>query len=99
MSTHIDATFYQRFYEYLELKSKSTDAALPPMDETFKRIMEQDPELSSNNKFIMDAFRGSFEVKENPKVCSPESSAFRKESECSHSSFFDLTFIAVEEGF
>ncbi|CAA0277623.1 ATP-dependent DNA helicase 2 subunit KU80 [Arabidopsis thaliana] len=58
----------QRFYEYLELKSKSTDATLPPMDGTFKRIMEQDPELSSNNKSIMDAFRGSFEVKENPKL-------------------------------
>jgi ATP-dependent DNA helicase 2 subunit 2 len=58
----------QRFYEYLELKSKSTDATLPPMDGTFKRLMEQDPELSSNNKSIMDTFRGSFEVKENPKL-------------------------------
>ncbi|KAL1214123.1 ATP-dependent DNA helicase 2 subunit KU80 [Cardamine amara subsp. amara] len=58
----------QRFYEYLELKSKSTDVALPQMDEAFKRVMEQDPELYSNNKSIMDAFRGSFEVKENPKL-------------------------------
>ncbi|CAF2106280.1 unnamed protein product [Brassica napus] len=58
----------QRFYEYLELKSKSTDAALPPMNEAFKRIMEQDPELSSSNKSIMDSFSGSFEVKENPKL-------------------------------
>lgn len=70
--------FYQRFYEYLELKSKSTDVALPPMDKAFQKIIEQDPELSSNNKSIMDAFRGSFEVKENPKVCSPELSAFSK---------------------
>ncbi|KFK36112.1 hypothetical protein AALP_AA4G079700 [Arabis alpina] len=58
----------QRFYEYLELKSRSADAALPPIDEAFKRIMEQDPELSSNNKSIMDALRGNFEVKENPKL-------------------------------
>ncbi|KAG2314346.1 hypothetical protein Bca4012_065016 [Brassica carinata] len=58
----------QRFYEYLELKSRSTDAALPPMDEAFKRIMEQDSELSSTNKSITDVFRGSFEVKENPKL-------------------------------
>ncbi|KAF2620359.1 hypothetical protein F2Q68_00038774 [Brassica cretica] len=58
----------QRFYEYLELKSKSTDAALPPMNEAFKRIMEQDPELSSSDKSIMDSFSGSFEVKENPKL-------------------------------
>ncbi|CAH2035998.1 unnamed protein product [Thlaspi arvense] len=58
----------QRFYEYLELKSRSTDAALPLMDEAFKKIMEQNPELSSNNKSIMDAFRGSFEVKQNPKL-------------------------------
>ncbi|CAN8321234.1 unnamed protein product [Cochlearia groenlandica] len=58
----------QRFYEYLELKSRDTDAALPPVDEAFKRIMEQDPELSSNNKSIMDSVRGSFEVKENPRL-------------------------------
>lgn len=70
--TRYDGIFYvsyQRFYEYLELKSRSADAALPPVDEAFKKIMEQDQELSSSNKSIMDAVRGSFEVKENPKVC------------------------------
>ncbi|ESQ30774.1 hypothetical protein EUTSA_v100113511mg, partial [Eutrema salsugineum] len=58
----------QRFYEYIELKARSMDAALPPVDEAFKRIMEQDPELSSNNKSIMDSFRKSLEVMENPKL-------------------------------
>jgi ATP-dependent DNA helicase 2 subunit 2 len=50
------------------LKSRSADAALPPVDEVFKKIMEQDQELTSNKKSIMDAVRGSFEVKENPKL-------------------------------
>ncbi|CAA7015772.1 unnamed protein product [Microthlaspi erraticum] len=53
---------------YCELKSRSADAALPPVDEVFKKIMEQDQELTCNNKSIMDAVRGSFEVKENPKL-------------------------------
>lgn len=76
------------------MKSRSTDAALPPVDEAFKKIMEQDQELSSNNKPIMDALRGSFEVKENPKVCSPE---FLFLSSFLILDFFHLTLIAVEK--
>ncbi|XP_010544652.1 PREDICTED: ATP-dependent DNA helicase 2 subunit KU80 [Tarenaya hassleriana] len=58
----------QRFYRFLELKSKSPDAALPPLDKTLKGIMDQDSELLLKSKFILDAFRGSFELKENPRL-------------------------------
>lgn len=60
----------QRFYRHLELKSKHPDAAVPPLDESLKKITEPDPKLLSQNKPIIDAFRGLFELKENPKVFS-----------------------------
>ena len=52
------------------MKSKHPDAAVPPLDETLKKITEPDPELLSQNKSVIDAFRRSFELKENPKVIS-----------------------------
>lgn len=58
----------QRFYRYLELKSKHPDAAVPLLDETLQKITEPDPELISQNKSVLDEFRGAFELKENPKV-------------------------------
>ncbi|XP_041021751.1 ATP-dependent DNA helicase 2 subunit KU80 [Juglans microcarpa x Juglans regia] len=58
----------QRFYHHLDLKSKHPDAAIPPLDETLKRITEPDPELFSLNKSAIDAFRRSFELKDNPKL-------------------------------
>lgn len=60
--------YCQRFYHHLDLKSKHPDAAIPPLDETLKRITEPDPELFSLNKSAIDAFRRSFELKDNPKV-------------------------------
>lgn len=59
---------YQRFYRCLELKSKDQDAAVPPLDETLRKITEPDPELLSQNKSVIDEYRRSFEFKENPKV-------------------------------
>lgn len=58
----------QRFYRFLELKSKHPDADVPPIDRTLKRITEPDPELLSQNKSVIDDFSNQFELKENPKV-------------------------------
>ncbi|KAL0002666.1 hypothetical protein SO802_016447 [Lithocarpus litseifolius] len=58
----------ERFYRYLELKSKHPDAAVPPLDETLKKMTEPDPEVLSQNKSVIDAFRRNFELKENPKL-------------------------------
>ncbi|XP_076914550.1 ATP-dependent DNA helicase 2 subunit KU80-like [Bidens hawaiensis] len=58
----------ERFYHHLELKSKHPDAAVPPLDESLKRITEPDPEVVSKNKLVLDDFRRHFELKENPKL-------------------------------
>lgn len=58
----------ERFYRYLELKSKDKDAAVPPLDETLKKITEPDPEMLFQNKSIIEDFRRCFELKENPKL-------------------------------
>ncbi|KAJ4959511.1 hypothetical protein NE237_026622 [Protea cynaroides] len=58
----------QRFYQFLELKSKQPDAMVPPLDNTLKRITEPDPELLSQNKSVIDEFCKQFELKENPKI-------------------------------
>jgi hypothetical protein len=54
------------------LKSKHSDAAVPPLDETLKTITEPDPDLLSANKNVVDAFCKSFELKEHPRVSIPE---------------------------
>jgi hypothetical protein len=66
--TNTEVIYCQRFYRHLELKSKHPDAAVPPLDETLKKITEPDPELLSQNKSVIDAFRRIFELKEKPKV-------------------------------
>ena len=58
----------QRFYRYLELKSKKPYAAVPPVDKTLKTITEPDPKLLAQNKSIIDEFKRRFELKQNPKV-------------------------------
>ncbi|KAL2553001.1 ATP-dependent DNA helicase 2 subunit KU80 [Forsythia ovata] len=58
----------ERFYHCLEVKSKQQDAAVPPLDETLRKITEPDPELISQNKVVIDEFRRCFELKENPKL-------------------------------
>ncbi|XVF79891.1 hypothetical protein PTKIN_Ptkin15bG0027000 [Pterospermum kingtungense] len=58
----------ERFYRHLELKSRQPDAAVPPIDDTLKRITEPDPNLFSENKSVTDALRKHFELKENPKL-------------------------------
>ncbi|GAB4844364.1 ATP-dependent DNA helicase II subunit 2 [Ancistrocladus abbreviatus] len=58
----------ERFYRFLELKSKHPDAAVPPLDETLERITTPDPELCSQNKSVIDEFIKYFEVKDNLKI-------------------------------
>ncbi|XP_019189359.1 PREDICTED: ATP-dependent DNA helicase 2 subunit KU80 [Ipomoea nil] len=58
----------QRYYHYLEMKSKHHDAAVPPLDEILRRITDPDPELLSQNKTVVDEFRRCFELKDNPKM-------------------------------
>ncbi|KAL3616562.1 ATP-dependent DNA helicase II subunit 2 [Castilleja foliolosa] len=58
----------ERYYRSLELKSKDPSAAVPPIDETLKRITEPDPELISQNRAVIEEFRRCFELKENPKL-------------------------------
>ncbi|RYR71031.1 hypothetical protein Ahy_A02g005336 isoform A [Arachis hypogaea] len=62
-----DFTPNPRFYRYLELKSKHADAAVPPLDDTLKKITEPDDELLQQNKSVIEKFRQSFELKENPR--------------------------------
>ncbi|KAG8477368.1 hypothetical protein CXB51_030725 [Gossypium anomalum] len=58
----------ERFYRHLELKAKQPDAAVPPLDETLKKIIEPDPELVAENKSVFDALHTHFELKQNPKL-------------------------------
>ncbi|KAK9758053.1 hypothetical protein RND81_01G203500 [Saponaria officinalis] len=58
----------ERFYHFLELRRKTPDAAVPPLDEALKMITEPNPEFVSHNKSVIDEFRKHFEVKENPKI-------------------------------
>ncbi|XP_019447234.1 PREDICTED: ATP-dependent DNA helicase 2 subunit KU80-like isoform X1 [Lupinus angustifolius] len=57
----------ERFYHYLELKSKHPDAAVPPIDHTLKKITEPDADLLLQNKSVIDSFCRSFELKESPR--------------------------------
>ncbi|PON67235.1 Ku [Parasponia andersonii] len=70
----------ERFYRYLELKSKHPDVAVPPLDETLRKITEPDPELISQNKLVLDEFRRAFELKVNPKKKSSRRSLCEKPS-------------------
>ncbi|KAK4418764.1 ATP-dependent DNA helicase 2 subunit KU80 [Sesamum alatum] len=58
----------ERYYRSLELKSKDSDAAIPPLDETLRKITEPDAELLYQNRAVIEEFHRSFELKENPKL-------------------------------
>ncbi|KAK6918510.1 Ku70/Ku80 C-terminal arm [Dillenia turbinata] len=58
----------ERFYRFLELKSRDADAPVPPIDATLKRLTEPDHDLLSQNKSVIEEFRNRFELKENPKL-------------------------------
>ncbi|RZB54546.1 ATP-dependent DNA helicase 2 subunit KU80, partial [Glycine soja] len=57
------------FYCHLELKLKDPDAAVPPVDNTLKKITEPDhADLLLRKKSAIDSFCSSFELKGNPLV-------------------------------
>ncbi|KAK4476526.1 hypothetical protein RD792_015682 [Penstemon davidsonii] len=58
----------ERYYRCLELKSKDHDAAVPPLDETLKKITEPDSEILTQSRAVINEFRRSFELKEHPKL-------------------------------
>lgn len=58
----------ERFYHHLELKSEHQDAAPPPLDDSLKKITEPDPARLAESQSAINAFRGQFVIKENPKL-------------------------------
>ncbi|XP_068650378.1 ATP-dependent DNA helicase 2 subunit KU80 isoform X2 [Aristolochia californica] len=73
----------ERFYEFLELKSKQPDAEVPPLDRTLKQITEPDPELFSQGKSVLDEFCNQFVLKENPKIKKSNRRLWREKSSTS----------------
>ncbi|XP_054815286.1 ATP-dependent DNA helicase 2 subunit KU80 isoform X2 [Prosopis cineraria] len=57
----------ERLYHHFDLKSRHPDAAVPPLDDNLKKITVPDADLLLENKSLIDSFRTSFELKENPK--------------------------------
>ncbi|KAF7801228.1 ATP-dependent DNA helicase 2 subunit KU80 isoform X1 [Senna tora] len=60
----------ERFYNFLDLKSKHPDAAVPPLDDTLKKITVPNDDLLLPNKSVTDSFRMAFELKETPNETS-----------------------------
>ncbi|GAB2235001.1 hypothetical protein Droror1_Dr00004277 [Drosera rotundifolia] len=58
----------QRFFRFLEMKSKNPGASVPPLDEALKRITQLDPDLFAENKHVIDEFVKCFPVKEYSKI-------------------------------
>jgi hypothetical protein len=59
---------FQRFYSYLDLKSKQPDANVPPLDRSLRRITEPDPNVVGQQTQLIQNLGKAFELKENPKV-------------------------------
>lgn len=55
----------ERFYSFLDIKSRRSDADVPPVDDAIKSIIEPDPELIAENE--LDKFCSQFQLKINPK--------------------------------
>jgi len=55
----------ERFYSFLDTKSRRSDADVPPVDDAVKSIIEPDPELIAKNE--LDRFCSQFQLKMNPK--------------------------------
>uniref|UniRef100_A0A0E0KLR0 Ku domain-containing protein n=1 Tax=Oryza punctata TaxID=4537 RepID=A0A0E0KLR0_ORYPU len=57
----------ERFYRYLDLKSKQPDANVPPLDKCLKKITEPDPDVIDYQAPLIKKLGNVFELKENPK--------------------------------
>lgn len=59
---------FQRFYHFLDLKSKHPGSDIPELDSSLKKIAEPDFDILSRHKSITNHFEKQFELKENSKV-------------------------------
>ncbi|CAD6207743.1 unnamed protein product [Miscanthus lutarioriparius] len=57
----------ERFYSYLDLKSKQPDANVPPLERSLRRITEPDPDVIGQQTQLIQNLGKAFELKENPK--------------------------------
>ncbi|KAM0920134.1 hypothetical protein ACQ4PT_007775 [Festuca glaucescens] len=57
----------ERFYNYLDLKSKEPDANPPPLDTCLKRITGPEPDVIDYQASLIQNLGKSFELKDNPK--------------------------------
>uniref|UniRef100_A0A7N0T050 Ku domain-containing protein n=1 Tax=Kalanchoe fedtschenkoi TaxID=63787 RepID=A0A7N0T050_KALFE len=85
----------ERFYRFLELKSKNPDAPIPPLDPTLRKITEPDPELLAENQRVIEGFRRSFELKDNPKLKKSQKRLLRGMSSGSHDYEERLGYIKI----
>ncbi|PKA47661.1 ATP-dependent DNA helicase 2 subunit KU80 [Apostasia shenzhenica] len=67
----------QRFFHTLDLRSKYSDAELPPLDASVKMIMGADPDLLYPQ--YLDYFQCQFELKNNPKKRGNSKRALKEE--------------------
>ncbi|WOK98096.1 ATP-dependent DNA helicase 2 subunit KU80 isoform X3 [Canna indica] len=74
----------ERFYRFLDLKSKNPEVDVPQLDRRLKRIAEPDPETFSRHKPIIDNFQKQFELKENPKKKKLTRRAWREKASASN---------------
>lgn len=57
----------ERFYSYLDLKSKQPDANVPPLERSLRRITEPDPDVVGQQTQLIQNLSKAFVLKENPK--------------------------------
>ncbi|OAY76711.1 ATP-dependent DNA helicase 2 subunit KU80 [Ananas comosus] len=73
----------ERFYRFLELRSKQPDADVPPLDASLKMMTEQSPDVFSDQKPLIE-FPKHFELKENPKKKKSSRRAWREKPSLSN---------------
>jgi ATP-dependent DNA helicase 2 subunit 2 len=71
----------ERFYSFLHIKSRRSDADVPPIDDAVKRIIEPDPELFDGKEIFR--FCSQFQLKMNPKTEKASKSFWRNKSSLS----------------
>ncbi|CAM0878222.1 unnamed protein product [Alopecurus aequalis] len=57
----------ERYYNFLDLKSKQPEANPPPLDTCLRRITEPDPDVIDYQAPLIQNLSKAFELKENPK--------------------------------
>lgn len=68
----------ERFYRFLDIKSRQPDAEVPPLDRSLKRITGPDAQLLSQYESVIDNIRSQFSLKQNPKKKKSSGRALRE---------------------